>query len=430
MEVCVAARKISPVMVFADENGNIYDDPELLMLVRRGRELALPRPDELIPLPEGSDLYLLPRRRALGLNPATGVVEAPGEQAVAAFVCPAYTLSATAAYAAEEGAPKLPLFAYGAVGFADGRFWVAATRVDKDRRQVFAHVPSERIERGAHDLLKRYPQNRLIQHLARCALTFCCPAAKNLALGRYEAPLPTARTCNARCFGCISLQPESSGFPAPQSRIGFTPTAGEIAEIMTLHARRAKNPVLSFGQGCEGEPLTEAKLIAEAIELFRNGGGRGTVNINTNASRPDVLPALARAGLDSIRVSLNSARETCYNRYYRPQGYTFADVRESIATAKQSGLFVSLNYLFFPGLNDTEGELDALTELISSTRPDYIQMRNLSLDPELYLSLMDTSAEACMGLGNFMKRLGRACPWLKFGYFNPYLENGVPQLWT
>ena len=52
MEVRVAARKVSPVMVFADENGNIYDDPELLMLVRRGRELALPRPDELIPLPE------------------------------------------------------------------------------------------------------------------------------------------------------------------------------------------------------------------------------------------------------------------------------------------------------------------------------------------------------------------------------------------
>ena len=55
---------------------------------------------------------------------------------------------------------------------------------------------------------------------------------------------------------------------------------------------------------------------------------------------------------------------------------------------------------------------------------------NLSLDSELYLNLMETSAEACMGLGNFMKRLGRACPWLKFGYFNPYLENGVPQLWT
>ena len=193
-------------------------------------------------------MYLLPRRRALGLNPATGVAEALGEQAVVVFVCPAYTLSATAAYVAEEGASKLPLFAYGAVGFADGRFWVAATRVDKDRRQVFAYVPPERIERGAHDLLKRYPQNRLIQHLARCALTFCCPAAKNLALGRYEAPLPTARTCNARCFGCISLQPESSGFPASQNRIGFTPTAGEIVEIMTTNPAEKEEPRIHLRQ--------------------------------------------------------------------------------------------------------------------------------------------------------------------------------------
>lgn len=416
-------------MVFADEQGNIYDDPELLMLVRRGRELVLPRPDELIPLPEGSDLYLLPGRRALGLNPQTGTVEAVEEQAVAAFVRPAYTLSAVAAYLTDAGSPKLPLFAYGAVGFADDQFWVTATQVDKDRRQIFTRVPPERIERGANDLLKRYPQNRLIQHLARCALTFCCPAAKNLALGRYEAPLPTAKACNARCFGCISLQPEKSGFPAPQNRIDFTPTADEIAEIMTLHARRAKNPVLSFGQGCEGEPLTEAPLIAEAIRLFRKNGGQGTVNMNTNASLPDLLPDLAGAGLNSIRVSLNSAREALYDRYYRPQNYTFADVRRFIVTAKELGLFVSLNYLFFPGLNDTENELEALVELVCATRPDYMQMRNLSLDPELYIDLMDVPLDACMGLKNFMKRLGKACPWLNFGYFNPYLKDGVPMLW-
>ena len=180
----MSSKKIQPVMVFADADGSVYDHPELLMLVRRGRELALPRPDELIPLPEGSDLYLLPGRSALGLDPATGKAEAMEERAVAAFVCPSYTLSATAAFLKAEGAPNLPLFAYGAVGFARDRFWVAATQVDKDRRQVFTGVAPERISKGAEDLLKRFPKNRLIQHLARCALTFCCPAAKNLALGR------------------------------------------------------------------------------------------------------------------------------------------------------------------------------------------------------------------------------------------------------
>ncbi|ACU88177.1 radical SAM protein [Desulfomicrobium baculatum] len=426
----MSSKKIQPVMVFADADGNVYDHPDLLMLVRRGRELTLPRPDELIPLPEGSDVYLLPGRHALGLDPETGKAEAMEERAVAAFVCPSYTLSASAAYLPDADAPKLPLFAYGAIGFAKDRFWVAATQVDKDRRQVFTQVAPERITKGAQDLLKRYPENRLIAHLSRCALTFCCPAAKNLALGRFEAPLPTARTCNARCYGCISHQPVDSGFPSSQNRIDFTPTAKEIVEIMQLHSKRAKNPVMSFGQGCEGEPLTEAALLTDAIALFRSSGGRGTVNINTNASLPDTIPGLAKAGLDSIRVSMNSARESVYNSYYRPHGYTFADVCRTIATAKEHGLFVSLNYLFFPGVNDVESELEALTGLVSSARPDYIQMRNLSLDPELYLGCVGDPTEPSMGLGNFMKRLKKACPWINYGYFNPYLENGTPLLWT
>jgi pyruvate-formate lyase-activating enzyme len=426
----VSSKKIQPVMVFADDAGNVYDHPDLLMVVRRGRELTLPRPDELIPLPEGSDLYLLPGRHALGLDPDTGRTEGLEERAVAAFVCPSYTLSATAAYLPDADAPKLPLFAYGAVGFADDRFWVAATQVDKDRRQVFTKVAPERISKGAQDLLQRYPKNRLLQHLARCALTFCCPAAKNLALGRYEGPLPTARGCNAACLGCISQQPGDSGFPASQNRIDFTPTAAEITEVMHLHARRAKNPILSFGQGCEGEPLTEAALIAESVALFRKNGGQATVNVNTNASLPAAIPLLARAGLDSIRVSLNSARQDLYAKYYRPRGYAFAEVRQSIALAKENGLFVSLNYLFFPGVSDVESELAALTKLVSATRLDYVQMRNQSLDPEVYLACVGDPTEPSMGLGNFMKRLKKACPWINYGYFNPYIQDGAPVLWT
>ena len=35
-------------------------------------------------------------------------------------------------------------------------------------------------------------RNRLFRHLETCALTYGCPAAKNLFLCRYEAPLPTS----------------------------------------------------------------------------------------------------------------------------------------------------------------------------------------------------------------------------------------------
>jgi wyosine [tRNA(Phe)-imidazoG37] synthetase (radical SAM superfamily) len=422
------AKKPPVHLLFADESGNIYDHPDLLMLSRRGDEYALPRPDELIPLPEECEIFFLPGRRAVGLDPESGQAEVLEERAVAAFVTPGYTLTGHAAYRSDQDAPVLPLFAYGAVGFAEDRLWVCAKKVDEDPRQIFTRIPPQRITEGAHRLMRRFPKNRLISHLCVCALTYGCPAAKNLALGRFEAPLPTSRTCNARCVGCISLQPEDSGFPATQNRIAFTPTAAEVAEVMAAHAEREKKPVLSFGQGCEGEPLTEAALIAEAVALYRAQHGPGTVNINTNGSLPASVPALARAGVNSLRVSLNSARPELHEAYYRPKGYSLADVRATIAEAKAHGLFVSLNYLFFPGVSDTERELDALSDLLSDTRPDFIQLRNLNIDPELYLTLANQAVppSPSMGYGNFRKRLKKACPWLGYGYFNPYLGDRTP----
>ena len=424
----MAEHKPRPKLVFADEDGNIYDHPELEMLVRRGDRLEPPRPDELIPLPPESELFLLPGRDALGFDPDSGEIERLEERAVAAFACPGHTLSATAAYAANPGAPVLPLFAYGAVGFSGDRFYVAATRVDEDRRQVFTGISRDRIVKGAKALRAKYPKNRLVEHLSGCALTSCCPAARNLALGRFEAPLPTSRVCNARCVGCLSLQDPDSGFPSTQNRIAFRPTAQEIVEIMAEHGRREKRPVFSFGQGCEGEPLTEAKVICEAVSRFRRDGGQGTVNINTNASLPDAVEAFAAAGGSSIRVSMSSADPALYAAYYRPNGYDFAAVRESIARAKAGGLFVSLNFLFFPGVSDTEAELAALSALIDEHKVDFVQLRNLNLDPELYMrvatesgALADQARVAAMGLKNFRKRLKKACPWLRFGYFNPYL---------
>ena len=118
-------------LVFADASGRIFDHPDLLMLTRRGEELALPRPGEAMPLPPESELFVLPGRRPVGLDPETGRAEAlagEGEQAVAAFVCPGHTAAGVAAYLREPGAPTLPMFSYAAVGYAGGRLWSAPGR--------------------------------------------------------------------------------------------------------------------------------------------------------------------------------------------------------------------------------------------------------------------------------------------------------------
>lgn len=423
---------MQPKLVLASANGSIREDRNLLMVCDRGGQWMLPSEKDLVPLPEESELFLLPGRFATGLDPVSGKMVRRNELAVAAFAAPGYTLSAHPAYLQQDNAPLLPLFAYGAVGYARGRFWLCATKVDNDPRQRFEHIKRERIGRESRKLLEKYPRNRLVAHIINnCVRRYDCPAARNFALGRYEAPLPSSQSCNAQCLGCISYQAQSSPVKTtPQCRLAFTPSPAELAEVMSIHEKRErKTPIYSFGQGCEGDPLLNIDMLCESVTRFRSlqreGFGHGTVNCNTNASLPDAVAKLAPAGFTSIRVSLSSARPELYNAYYRPRGYSFADVAESIRVARKSGLFVSVNLLWFPGVSDTREEVEALGQLAERCGIEMIQMRNLNIDPRWYLEQpgLDLGEKRPQTLGpvRFMELLRKRCPWMKFGYFNPWL---------
>jgi len=336
-------------------------------------------------------------------------------------MAPAHTALYTAAFERQADAPILPLFAYTAVGWRQGRFWVTAFRSDADQRQDAHNFNQDQITRLTKKALKRHRDNRLIQHLGICCLTYHCPAARNYFLGRWEAPLPSSPVCNARCLGCISLQ-ESGCCPSTQDRIAFVPTPREICEIAVPHLQTAPSPIVSYGQGCEGEPLLQAELLATSIQAIRRQTTRGTINCNSNASLPDGVDRLAHAGLDSLRVSLNSARSPYYERYYQPRGYRFADVRQSIMAMKKREKFVSLNYFIMPGFTDTIEELEALTDLVQSTGVDFIQLRNLNIDPHYYFSSLDVLSGPGIGVRRWLAKLKKRLPRLRFGYFNPQVN--------
>jgi len=402
------------------------------MAGRSGNFYFKPTLEDLIPLPEGSELFLLPERLPLGFSPDNHnpvlLDNSPdnlGEtiQAVAAFMAPAHTAIHTAAYEpTRDDLAPLPLFAYTAVGWHDGRFWVSAFRSDSDCRQDAAVFDNEKIKRKTIRKLKNNSGNRLIQHLGKCCLTYGCPAARNYFLGRWEAPLPTSPTCNARCVGCISLQP-SGCCPATQDRINFTPKVSEISDLAVEHLKQASQPIVSFGQGCEGEPLLQGATIEKAIRTIRSRTQSGTINLNSNASLPGQIKLLAGAGLDSLRVSLNSAREECHTRYYRPVNFSLADVLKSIDIMKQAGKFVSLNYFILPGFTDDPDEFAALCNLLETHRPDLIQLRNLNMDPDWYLETIEYQPrQPPIGIRNWLDQLKKLFPLLRFGYFNPPLH--------
>jgi len=224
--------------------------------------------------------------------------------------------------------------------------------------------------------------------------------------------------CNARCIGCISKQ-EEEDLISPQDRLTFIPTVEEIVEVAVPHLEQAEESIVSFGQGCEGEPLLQWRRIEQAIKAMRARTDKGVININSNASNPRWLQRLYDAGLDTLRASTISGHPETYTAYYRPLGYTFDDVKESLKRARDAGVYSSINLLCFPGMIDREREVEALIAFARETGLRLIQLRNLNIDPEVLLPKMPAldSMGKALGVRTLIETLHREVPEVAIGNF-------------
>jgi pyruvate-formate lyase-activating enzyme len=415
----------SPYILYSDGEGNIYEDTSLYVVGRAGWDAMPIDPADWIELPEGGNLYELPGRRGIGLDVETGEMRLCDKGwAVAAFIPPAHTGLYIAAYETEAEAPTLPLFCYTAAGWLDNKTYVPAVRIEQDIRQECAGYDDAIIASGTETLLANYPHNRLVKHLMEnCCMTYNCPAARNFSMSRWECPVPTSPACNANCIGCISFQPSDETIVSTQDRLTFKPTAEEIVEFTVPHLKNAPFPLISFGQGCEGEPLLMWETIRESIIEIRKHTDKGSININTNGSKPDAVKALCEVGLNSIRVSTNSARKHIYEPYYRPNNYQFEDIIESLKVMRSYGGWASINYFVFPGMTDSVEEYEALRKLIIDTDLTMIQWRNFNIDPDWYMGKIGVNETGEMlGVKQLMSLIAEEFPKVKFGYFNPPIE--------
>lgn len=421
-------------LLFADETGRVYEHPELLALARGGVPLEAPTP-----LPLHATLAALPGRRPLGLDPASGALVELSQMrigrrtvrpsAVAAVLPPGWTRSELPAFRKSAIAPILPQWAYTAAAWDEEQGQHVAWALHTDARRHWdpathstPDLPGRVQARLAAD------DNPLLRQLAKCALEYRCFTAQNTFYERDEGAIPASSGCNARCVGCISEQPEE-GPEASHQRIDRAPGTVEMARIGIAHLSRAPGrTMVSFGQGCEGEPLTRAREIAEAIRAMRAATPRGSININTNGSLPENLALLIDAGLDACRISLNSAHAPLYEAYYQPVGYGWDEVLESIKLARRRGVYTALNLLTFPGVTDQEGEAEKLCALVSRARVDQVQARSLAIDPDQYLALSERHAAGGprIGIAGLLRRLKRARKGLVIGNFARGLQERRP----
>jgi organic radical activating enzyme len=338
---------VTPYLIYCTPGGEIREERHLHALAFGNRLLESA---DLIPLPGGVTLAMMPDRLAIGQRGAgeRHVMPASLGWAAAALLPIGYTRTLLPAYEKIPGTEPLPFFGYCAVAGIHGQLYAAALRTDDPRKWHPRAFNRHTLTRLVHEKQAAFPRNRIVAQHAHCALDYSCPTASNLFFGRWEMAIAVSPGCNARCIGCISKQ-EEENLISPQDRLTFIPTVDEIVEVAVPHLEHAEEAIVSFGQGCEGEPLLQWRRIEQAIKAIRARTGKGVININTNASNPRWLQRLYNAGLDTLRASTISGHPETYTAYYRPLGYSFEDVKDSLKCARDAGVYSSINLLCFPG---------------------------------------------------------------------------------
>jgi pyruvate-formate lyase-activating enzyme len=406
----------TPYVVYSTPDGGVGEEPRLRAIDFTGQPID---PHELVPLPDGAPLSMLPQRLACGLTGDGRHASVPAKKgwALAALLPIGYTRTRLPAYKKTSETEPLPFFGYTAVAAMNGKLYAAALATDDPHKWHPKTFNRARLERLVRQRLAAEPENRVLAHHAHCALDYSCPTASNIFFRRWEGAIAVSAGCNARCIGCISKQ-EEEHLVSPQDRLLFLPTVEEIVEVAVAHLEQAPEAILSFGQGCEGEPLLQARRIEQAIRAIRARTSRGTLNINTNASNPRALQRLYDAGLDSLRASTISARPETYNAYYRPIGYTFEQVKRSLILAREAGVYSSINFLVYPGLADAEEEVEAMVAFLRETGVRLVQLRNLNIDPEVLLPRLPMPQSRAIGIPAMIETLRRELPDLRIGNFS------------
>ena len=178
--------------------------------------------------------------------------------------------------------------------------------------------------------------------------------------------------------------------------MGFAPTPAELASLAAYFLEGEEAAIVSFGQGCEGEPLTRGRPLVEATARIRERHPGATIHVNTNGSRPRVLEQLIRAGCTSVRISAISFRDSVFRAYYRPVGYGLEEVIACGRLMCRAGGQVCLNLLTFPGVTDSPEELEATTAACREMGVAQVQWRTLNVDHDW---LLDGLPELAPGIG-------------------------------
>ncbi len=161
------------------------------------------------------------------------------------------------------------------------------------------------------------------------------------ATGPQYLRLSVTARCNLACVYC-----RSGGQAVAQDEL----TVGDLRFVVACAAAEGVRKVRITG----GEPLQRADL-EEVVAAVRSVRGVREIGLTTNGiGLAGRLPALKRAGLDRVNVSLDSLRPEMFARLTGADPAAHPEVLEAIAAAAETCPPAKINAVMLAGRNDRE----------------------------------------------------------------------------
>src|SRR6266568_8549644 len=175
----------TPSLLYVSPEGEIREERRYQALAFDGRPLTT---EDLIPLPDGVTLSMMPDRLAVGLKKTGERVVLPQSRgwAAAALLPIGFTRTHLPAYEKVPDTEPLPFFGYSAVAGLHGNLYVAAMRTDDPHKWHPRAFNSRELTRLVRAKQAALPDNRVVAQHAHCALDYSCPTASNLFFGRWK----------------------------------------------------------------------------------------------------------------------------------------------------------------------------------------------------------------------------------------------------
>ncbi len=405
-----------PLMLLADESGNIYEEPELYMVARQGEAFTLPKPEDFMALPKNARYVLLPKRNAVGLNFETGELEQADEIAVAAVAPSNFIITGHPAYVGGDAAAPLPNLPYAAIGFGDELFYICAKQLDFEMVKQRKNISGQIKNNIATKLAKELQHNPLALYMAQVMLH---PQVfqGELPFSYEQQPigLPVAASQTALA-GTLLVQQEKGQPPVLHS----VPSGKEYAEVIEFFVTHwVTKPTFVLGGLFAGEPLGAANAIVEALALLRQKNICPKVHLRTNGEQPEVLVALLEAGVTSVELTLQGATQEVYAASAANPALFEAQM-QSLAAVQARNVPLALDVLYFTGVTDAEHQVDALLALVHKYNVSAILLRNRATDPvEYWNKVAHSNLGPSIGMQNLRKRIKKECAGVHFGHYAP-----------